>query len=274
MSFFQVEKLKCSGDGRCVDVCPIDILKMDTAKRMPFMVSGGEDRCIKCGHCVAACPSGAVSLECMPVSDCQPLGRDWIVPIEKMGVFLKARRSVRLYKSEPVARDTIERLIDIARYAPSGINRQPVSWAVIYQTEKVRRLSELIIDWMRMLVKDASPLAESLHMQNIIAAWDHHQDWICRGAPHIIIAYGLKDDFIAPQAATIALTYLELAAVSDNLGACWAGYVSLAINASAQVRKFVGISSKASCFGAMMVGHPKINYFRIPSRNKPHVIWR
>jgi nitroreductase len=127
---------------------------------------------------------------------------------------------------------------------------------------------------MRSLVAASSPMAKSFHLENIVSAWDKGNDWVCRGAPHIVIAYALKDDPIAPQACTIALTYLELSAASLGLGACWAGYVSMALNMSEEARRYAGLSSKTSCQGAMMVGYPKVKYSRIPLRNKPRILWR
>jgi len=274
MEYFTVDKAKCKGDGTCVAVCPVKIIKMDEHSRIPEMIEKGQELCIRCGHCVAVCPAGALSLSSMPVFDCLPQKAGWRLAPEQVEQFLKSRRSIRLYRADPVERATLEKLIDIARFAPSGINRQPVYWAIIYEQEKIRKLLELIVAWMRSEVEQSSELAESFRMKNILAAWDKKDDWICRGAPHLVIAYSLKDDPTAPSACTIALTYLEFAAVSFGLGTCWAGYAAMAINLCSEVKKFLGLSAKTSCFGAMMVGHPKVNYFRIPLRNKPHIIWR
>jgi len=199
---------------------------------------------------------------------------DWNLSPDKVEMLLKGRRSIRVYKDQPVDRPTIEKLIDVARYAPSGINRQPVRWAVIFDTVKVKRLAELTVDWMRSLIKENAPIAEALHMGNIVKAWEDGSDPIFRGAPHVIMVYSLKDDMTAPAACTIALTYLELAAVSRGLGACCAGYAQMAVNASRDAQKLVGISSRAACHGAMMIGYPKFKYPRIPLRNEPHVLWR
>ena len=78
----------------------------------------------------------------------------------------------------------------------------------------------------------------------------------------------------AAQDCTVALTYFELAAAAAGLGTCWAGYAAIAINMSTMVRKYVYLSSRMSCYGAMMAGYPRFNYHRIPMRNKPHIIWR
>jgi nitroreductase len=138
----------------------------------------------------------------------------------------------------------------------------------------VHRLAELVIEWMRGLISAGAPIAESLRMPNLVKAWDAGEDWICRGAPHVVIAYSLKEDMTAPQACTIALTYLEIAAASSGFGACWAGYLHMAINMSEDVRKLIGLSKRTDAFGAMLVGYPRFEYRRIPLRNDPRILWR
>ena len=193
---------------------------------------------------------------------------------EQVELFLKGRRSIRTYKDEPVSKETIEKLLDIARYAPSGINRQPVNWVVIIGKEKVHELGCLISKWMDGLVKAKSPIAESLHFDRLVEPWNKGEDRICRSAPCIVTAYGLKDDPLVPQSCTIAGEYLELAAFGLGLGACWAGYVSMAIIMSEEVRKFAGISSRAVAGASMMIGYAKYRYSLIPSRNPAHIIWK
>ena len=238
------------------------------------MVNRGEKVCIKCGHCITVCPHRAISIHHMRAESHDPLRHDWRISPEKVEQLLKGRRSIRNYKNEVVDREKLKKIIDIARYAPSGINRQPVRWEIIYYKDRVRRLAEEIIKWMRFQVSIDSPLAKSMRMKRIIAAWENHNDWICRGAPHIIIVYAPKNDISAAQDCTIALTYFELAAASAHLGTCWAGYAAVAINMSPAVRRFVFLSSRMYCFGAMLVGYPRFSYHRIPIRNKPHIIWR
>jgi nitroreductase len=90
----------------------------------------------------------------------------------------------------------------------------------------------------------------------------------------MVIVYAPKNDVSTAQDCTVALTYFEIAAAAAHLGTCWAGYAALAINMSPQVRRFVYLSSRMHCFGAMLVGYPRFQYHRVPMRNKPHIIWR
>jgi nitroreductase/NAD-dependent dihydropyrimidine dehydrogenase PreA subunit len=273
MSLFTVDKAKCKRDGFCVAECPVQIIRIDESSKLPVAIEGAEERCINCGHCVAVCPHQALRLSSMAPEDCPQLPRGWELAPEQVVQLLKARRSIRVYKEDLVSEDLFLKILDAARYAPSGTNRQPLRWMIIREPEKVHELAGLTIEWMRSLIKDNSPLAQSFRFENLVSAWDKGNDLICRRAPHLVAAYGLKDDFVAANAATIALTYLELAALPFKLGTCWAGYLNMALNRYAPAREFTGISKRCDFLGSMMIGYPKLKYYRIPQRNKPEIKW-
>lgn len=274
MMKISVEKNNCIGDGKCVEICPIQILKMNEKECVPEFIPGGEEVCINCGHCFAFCPKGAITLSTMDVKDAQIIDYSKMASAEQVKLFLKSRRSIRCYKDEQVRKETIEELLDIARFAPSGINRQPVNWAVLLVKEKVHELGNLVIKWMEGLLAAKAEFAVSFKFERLVESWKNGKDLICRDAPCIVTAYGVKDDPIVPTSCIISGTYLELAAFGLGLGACWAGYVNMAINMDAKVKEFVGISSRATAGAVMMIGYPKYRYARIPLRNPAKIIWR
>jgi len=273
MSLFTIDKAKCRKDGFCAAECPVQIIRIDGTSKLPVAIQGAEERCINCGHCVAVCPHQAFHLASMAPEDCPQLPQGWELAPEQVVQLLKARRSIRVYKEDLVSEDLFLKVLDAARYAPSGTNRQPVRWLIVREPEKVQELARLTIEWMRDLIKDNSELAQSLRFENLVQAWDKGNDLICRKAPHLVVAYGLKGDFVAANAATIALTYLELAALPFKLGTCWAGYLNLALNSYPAAREFTGTSKRCDFLGAMMIGYPKFKYYRIPLRNASQVKW-
>ena len=172
-----VDKKTCKGDGRCAEICPLQILKMN-AQGIPEFIPGGEELCINCGHCLAFCPPGSIKLSGMSSDRAMRLDPAVLPKPEQVELLLKGRRSIRLYKDEPVSRESVEKLLDIARYAPSGINRQPVNWLVVMGKEKVRELAGSVIKWMDELLKSKSSMAESLRFDRLVEAWNNGQDMI------------------------------------------------------------------------------------------------
>jgi nitroreductase len=113
-----------------------------------------------------------------------------------------------------------------------------------------------------------------MHMDLVIAQWEAGNDRILRGAPHVIVAHALKADRTAPAACTIALTFLDLAASSLGLGACWAGYFGVAASVFPPMQKALALPEGHLAMGAMMLGWPKMTYHRLPLRNPAKVSWR
>ena len=60
----------------------------------------------------------------------------------KMIEFLLSRRSIRRFKSDEIEEELIREILDVARWAPSGGNRQPWKFIVIRDRSRLNRLSE------------------------------------------------------------------------------------------------------------------------------------
>ncbi len=270
MDFITADRNKCTSCGACVAECPVQIVSYD-ANRLPTVAQDARGLCIQCGHCVAVCPYGALSLAACPVEQSPLLPQGWQLSLAQVESFFKGRRSIRNFTDKSVDRVVLEKLIDIARYAPSGINRQPVRWKIVDGKDRVHDLASAVVGWTRELIREKPEFAASFRMEAFVRAWDEGKDRVLRGAPAVVIAYGLRDDPLAPQACTIAAAYLELEAVAAGLGGCWAGYLQMALNASQQVRAVIGFSSKAAAHAALMIGYPRYPYYRIPTRSNPTI---
>ena len=179
---------------------------------------------------------------------------------------------MRVYKEQPVEREKLAKLIDIARYAPSGHNGQPVEWLVITDKNEVKQLAELTADWLRWLIKEQPQLASALQAKRVVSGWDSGLDTISRNAPHLIVAHANKD--MLARDFQIALEYLELAAFSQGLGACWAGYMQGAAAFYPPMVEALKLPEGHQSYGAMLVGYPAHKLARIPLRKKPKIIWR
>lgn len=56
---------------------------------------------------------------------------------------IRSRRSIRIYKKEPVEDITINEILEAARWAPSGLNNQPWRFVVIKGSSFRKKISEL-----------------------------------------------------------------------------------------------------------------------------------
>ena len=219
------------------------------------------------------CPHEALSQGGITPRQCLPLEAPGLSP-EQLAQLLKGRRSIRRYKDQPLEQSTIARLLDMARYAPSGHNVQPVKWLVISGRDKLHELAGIVVDWMRHLIKEDPELAASMHLDQAVAIWELGGDRIMRGAPHLVVAYGDKNNSMVPVPCILALGYMELAAYSLGLGACWAGYFNRAASTFLPMIKALDLPQGTAPFGALMLGIPKYKHQRIPPRKPLEVTWR
>ena len=274
MSVFTVDDAKCTRCGICMEECPPRIIEMLDPKAIPSVIPDQAERCITCGHCVAVCPFAAIDLKAMKPEECDLVQKELLPTAEQVEYFLKSRRSIRVYKEDRVPHAVLAKLIDTARYAPSGHNAQPVHWMVVEDPKEVRKLAALVIEWMNLLNRKSPRLMEQFHFDLFVKAWERGEDRVLRGAPHLIVAHAPKDTALAQENCAIALTYLELAAYSQGLGTCWAGYLLAAASSFPALINALALPGGHKCFGAMMVGYPEHEFKRIPLRNEPSIIWR
>ncbi len=167
----EVDEEKCDGCRRCVQTCPMEILRMRDGHAVAEH-DFDAFRCIACDSCMAVCPPGAIARKGvyrvlegkyrnadifpgedntfpMPFGDDTP-GRfedfeDRLTDTERV---IYKRRSVRLFKKEQVPREMVARVIEAGRFAASAGNCQPWAFVAIQDQELI---DELCVKTERML---------------------------------------------------------------------------------------------------------------------------
>jgi len=272
MGLLIVNQDKCKQDGLCAADCPLGIIAMAEGNH-PQVLPGAEPFCIACGHCVAACPHGALSHPEVREEDCLPIRKELNISREQAEQYLRSRRSIRQYKPDSVPRADLERLLDIARFAQTGHNSQTVAWKVYTHSEDVQTVAAHVVNWMRELVARGEPMAAKMNMAIICDLFDKGMDMVTRGAPHLAFTHARHDDRFAPHACDIAMTYVELYAPVLGLGTCWAGFFERAAEFWPPLQGFLDLPEGHRVMSAAMVGYPKTRYYRCPERKPLQVKW-
>jgi nitroreductase/NAD-dependent dihydropyrimidine dehydrogenase PreA subunit len=272
MTSILVDQDLCTRCGICSSMCVMGVIDPADENTLPKVNKANEGMCIGCGHCEACCPSQALLFNNSPEEKVRlPAGAGTIAP-EDMGYYLKKRRSVRCYTKEPVSRDTILGILDIARYAASAGNGQPVEWIIVQDPKKVKKIAGLTIEWMKTLQNSNHPMSGYIPL--LIGAWESGRDVICRGAPHLLVATIPEGNPMAQTDAIIAMTHFDIAAPAFGVGTCWAGFVAMAASQYGPLQKELGIPSGRTSAYAMMFGNPQYKIFGIPRRKPLQVTWR
>jgi len=273
MGLLIIDESKCKKDGLCVRECPMVIIKLKDGDGFPEMVPGGEVICNNCGHCVAICPEGALSHANVPLEKSPSIEKELEISEEQAVQFLRARRSIRFFRKQPVEKEKLQRLIEIARYAPSGGNLQLVEWIVFTDGDRIKEIAARTVEWMRKVLEQAPQLVPP-YFPLIVGAWDMGYNSVTWSAPVLIVASAPKEATTGMIDVSLALCYLDLAARKLGLGTCWAGLVEGALQGSPALRESVGLPDGHPYHYAMMVGYPKRKYARLPERKAPKITWK
>jgi len=132
---------------------------------------------------------------------------------------IKTRRSHRFYSNRPVEREKLEKIIELAMWAPSAMNRQ--QWFFVVVTgERLKKLIEIvqkgydhILPRLQMFFSETPGVIEQTKrfFKNL------------GGAPAAVFAYYTPtgDDYSDVQSVSAAIQNMLLAAHALGLGTCW-----------------------------------------------------
>ena len=270
MGLISIDVNKCNQDEFCVRDCPTAIISLPEGG-FPEIAPDKEGSCLECGHCVAVCPFGALSHKRIPIEKSPEIQDKLNLGEEQASQFLRSRRSVRRFLDKPVERDRIRRLIEVARYAPTGGNSQMVEWLVLDDRSRIKAIAGLTVNWVREIVKNPEVVAASPYLPLAVAAWDAGFDSVLRGAPVLVTAMAPKEAMNGMVDLTLALSYLDLYATPMGLGTCWAGLLQGAMLNSPAVKSAVGVPATHPSHYPIMLGYPEPRYFRLPERRVPKI---
>ena len=61
---------------------------------------------------------------------------------ESLLELVKQRKSSKRFKADPVPRETVEKIIEVARFSPSAANAQPWEFVIVEDTATKKRISK------------------------------------------------------------------------------------------------------------------------------------
>jgi nitroreductase/NAD-dependent dihydropyrimidine dehydrogenase PreA subunit len=277
MGKIAVDSQKCISCGECVMVCPSIFIPKEGRIRIV-----DEEHCTLCGHCLAICPVEAIDHEDLDKSEFVELLEDFKVPPETLSFFLRSRRSCRVFVEREVPREALERLVDIARYAPTGHNSQNFEFLVIQRKELILDLARRTAIFYGNLYKMLSvpgailPLWLQSHLRGFRLNWEYYQkgkDRIFRNAPALIIVHAPAENASSAQNCHLAMAHIMLQAQAMGLGTCIIGYFITAAERDPSIIKELNIPEENKIFTCCTVGYPALTFRKLVQRKPPRVRW-
>ena len=278
MTEIAIDQDKCNRCGACVALCNSSNVYEQISGEIRVARS---DECWFCGHCVAVCPTDAIVHSEFPLSECPLLNPAALPTCDSLVAAFRGRRSARVFKDKPVARNLVNDLADIARWVPSAGNAQAVDWLAIDEPAQIAALSAETVEFIRhsaeRLATGAEDAVGSLEdvedFERIGRQSDLGADPIFFNAPVLLLAHVPADDEFGRDDATYAAYNLILAAERMGLGTCLIGYFIFAIDRSADLCRMLSLPDGRRVEVAMVLGYPKFGFRRHIPRRKMEVVW-
>ena len=259
MNRFEVNVSRCARCGLCAKDCPSYIIELDGQGR-PFIPAEKRALCMECQHCLAICPTGAISVLGKKPEDSRPISACEIPGFEQMDHFVRSRRSIRHYRDENVEPALIDRLLKSLAHSPTGCNAQELTFHVIDDRAVMRRFSDRLVEALCRAAKgnaSSNPFFEQIEPLSPEAV-----SWIVfRGAPHALIVSAPQDAPCPREDIALSLAYFELLAQSAGLGTVWWGFLRVALGFAPEAAPVLGIPENHD-YGAILFGKPSIKFAR------------
>jgi ferredoxin len=284
----KVDLSTCKKCHICAGICPAGIILADDTARF---LDNRVHLCIRCGQCMAACPTKSISIEGLSYEkdffDLPQSQEGWQ---EAFYGLVSSRRSIRSFQDRPVPRDLLEKIVRAISFAPPGFTPLTVELTAVNNREMIRSAVPIMADMYDKLLKmQANPLRRTV-LKLIVGKETYRtlnehvlpvmkvrmpglkagtEDTIARGAPAMIL-------FHAPvpnEDTFIALAFGLLAAHALGLGACAIGLIPPAVNRNPQLKKLFHIPANNTVLASMVLGYPKYKYSRGIKRSPAGLTW-
>lgn len=142
---------------------------------------------------------------------------------------IKSRRSIRDFTKEEIDKEIVDKILEGAKWAPSGLNNQPWRFSVVRESQKI----------------------------NKIASFTKFSDTV-KKAPLLIVVFFDKDSSYDRtkdiQAIGACIQNMLLVAEEENIGTCWMGEI---INRNEEVEQFLEVGNNLELMAVLCLGKKK-----------------
>jgi len=171
------------------------------------------------------------------------------------------RRSIRKFKREPVPDEYVDKIIDVARWAPSGSNSQPWQFIVIKKQDQKNKIVELVNEHSKLMHRMEVAREPELRFIGPLTGWSQAPVFILLcGDFRTSEAYPLyitlqlgRETFISSLAS--AFLYMTLAVTALGLGGQWVSAIGAPFVQSL-TKDLLGIPKELEIYDMLAIGYP------------------
>jgi NAD-dependent dihydropyrimidine dehydrogenase PreA subunit/nitroreductase len=281
----------CSVCNLCVKTCPVRIFRFGNKEQLDGRISiNHPEECVLCGQCLCVCPTGSIDHSGFVKDNFRPLMNTEHITAESAFEFLAGRRSVRNYLKDAPPRELLDKVVQIAGFAP-GSPHHRVGWVrnitVVYGQENMKVVLDMTAEYMSQLIRilksnflklaakfsDAAKagLAVVPDMEMRVNEYYNGGDSIIYRAPAAMFFHAPVASSTPQTDSDTAALLVQLYAHANGLGTCWNGLIQGAaagdhVKGFRKLSDFLKIPAGHKCYAAMTIGYPSVKLHSIPER--------
>ena len=289
MSWVTIDPDKCTVCGTCVERCD----RCFSEKDGRIEAEAGVENCILCGHCVALCPTDAITHQKMDMNAFVDISEQTRLESRAFIGFLKERRSHRHFLDKPISKGDLEILLDAGRYAPTGSNVQNTEILLYTDREKIKKVSDLTIDYFMWVEERVKRKLTRLEAEGKKDTDDYRftqrtlgigarmagtkasgRDPLFYDAPCLMIFHSPSQTSTPKDNAVLIAHTIALTARTMGIETCYIGINEAASNFYPPLKEEYGIPETHQVYYSMIMGYPRLKFLKTVDRRPIRVQWK
>lgn len=268
----KIDKEKCIHCGKCTSDCIAKCLKMSEDENIPCWTEHGESRCIKCQHCFAVCPTGALSIHNKLAENSEMVNYNY--NSDEILRLIKSRRSYRKFKAENLDKETLNKLKDMLKYVPTGVNNHRLHFSFIDDARVMYDYRDYVNNKLLNFINKAPKIFDNAKKKfsRYTKAIQRGEDVLFRNAPHMVVVSTPLDAPCKDVDPIIALSYFELYAQSLGVATLWCGLATTCFNMFPEMCELLEIPENYKLGYVMLFGPRDIDYTRTVQPDEVNIV--
>ncbi len=279
---------KCTGCSLCVQTSPRCFSK--NGDKVTLLAD--EASCVLCGHCVAVCPSEAVTHHVMDMGNFLEVGDRPLVDTADFIRLIRERRSHRAFLNRKIPKEHLKKLIDTVRYAPTGHNDQTVEIILVENPDRRKKLSNLAVDFEAGSLRENEKKLDEMKssgkgtparmaeleewvgfLRMLVQARDAGFDPIFYEASAVAIFHSPMTSVTPKDNCVIASTTMGLLARTFGLETTYIALFEAAAKGYEPLKEELRLPKGHEVLSVIILGYPKLRYLRTVDRKPIKTRW-
>lgn len=268
----------CTKCNTCIQHCPAGVIAEG-----PEIKEEVHKYCILCGHCAAVCPSGAIRVVGFEDIKTPTYTKDIPASSQAIETLLRRRRSIRHYKTKPVSKEHLEKMIEAASLVSSAHNYRAFRAYVCTDEETIgqihRKVTAYFTRYVEVLKNPIEGMPDAARedllytMNYLVVHPPGGRDSLFWNAGALLLFTTTNNHPLCIGDAWTASFAAVMYAETIPIGTCYNGLLINAMHEDPSIKPLLKIPEEELVVSGFTLGYPDEEHFRYPPRRPMPTTW-